>query len=69
MMEIACTCDDLPAHSHVYQAQKDEDNRRINMVLDHFDVRIWVDWRAVARSYSGLEPVGPVGPNQPYGDE
>lgn len=49
-MEIACTCDDLPAHSHVYIAKKEE--KRLVMAEDPFDVRIWVDWRSVARSYA-----------------
>jgi hypothetical protein len=48
VIEVACLCDDLPAHSHVYQAQ--QDGQRITMVPEPFDVRVWVDWRAVARS-------------------
>jgi hypothetical protein len=49
-MELACTCDDLPAHSHVYRPVRE--GKRIEMVLDPFDVRIWVDWRAAAREFA-----------------
>lgn len=48
VIEIACTCDDLPAHSHVYQPK--QDGKRLTMVPEPFDVRVWVDWRAVARA-------------------
>lgn len=48
-VELACTCDDLPAHSHVYRPQ--QDGQLVKMVLEEFDVRIWVDWRDVARSF------------------
>lgn len=50
MIEIACTCDDLPAHNHVYRPQ--QDGARITMVPEPFDVHIWVDWRAIARSFA-----------------
>lgn len=70
MIEYACTCDDLPPHSHIGE----------QIVLQHWDgrrtsvpaaslagtwsgdwaeverippsIRIWVDWKAVARSLS-----------------
>lgn len=45
-VEIACTCDGLPAHSHRYelvmQAGKILEKR------DTGEIRIWVDWKAVA---------------------
>lgn len=50
-MELACTCGDLPAHSHVYAPK--QVGKRIIMTEDPFDVRIWVDWKAVARPEVG----------------
>lgn len=47
MIEVACTCDGLPPHSHVYRPE--QHGQRLDMVLDPYDVRVWVDWRAVAR--------------------
>lgn len=48
MIEVACTCDGLPAHSHVYRPVVARGGR-LHMVIDPYDVRVWVDWRAVAR--------------------
>lgn len=53
-VEIACTCDDLPAHSHVYRLGVDvdpmyPDTTVVKYIQDEFDIRIWVDWKAVAR--------------------
>lgn len=46
-MEIEmCTCDhvpNLPEHTHVWKIVD------MKYVLDPYDVRIWVDWKAVAR--------------------
>lgn len=47
MEEIACTCDGLPPHSHIYR--RVQYGKRIVMDVDPYDVRIWVDWKAVAR--------------------
>lgn len=49
-VEMACYCDDLPAHSHVYNTVID--GRRIMYVPDEFDVRIWVNWKELARCFS-----------------
>lgn len=57
MEEIACTCDGLPAHSHVYRVGLDPDLTNpsqsvITHVQDPYDIRIWVDWKEVARCFS-----------------
>lgn len=46
VVEIACTCEDLPAHSHVGQWVGGSGQRRYE---DTGEVRIWVDWKALAR--------------------
>lgn len=54
-VEIACECDGLPAHSHVYTTVSDPNGPSIDgyrlrrRVADPFDVRIWIDWKALAR--------------------
>jgi len=68
MMEIACTCGGLPAHSHIF-AQEIRDEpvaytvasngttmpsatcKRV-VPYDTGEVRIWVDWKALARELS-----------------
>lgn len=49
-VEFACTCDDLPSHSHVFRHEaRLVDGVRVAVPVDTGDVRIWVDWKAVAR--------------------
>lgn len=48
VVEFACTCGDLPAHSHVGAWVMQEDGLD-RYVVDPYDVRIWVDWKDVAR--------------------
>lgn len=58
MEEIGCMCSGLPVHSHVYRSTIDPAKTaqdpvfRIRHELDPYDVRIWVDWKAVARDYA-----------------
>lgn len=47
-VEVACTCDDLPAHSHVYRTVNVA-GLTVQREPDPYDVRIWVDWKAVAK--------------------
>jgi hypothetical protein len=51
MIDIACTCEDLPAHSHIYQqvVPKQDYRGRVFVPEDTGEIRIWVDWKAVAR--------------------
>jgi hypothetical protein len=46
-VEIGCSCGDLPAHSHTGEFRP---NARgiVAMDYDPYDVRIWVDWKAIA---------------------
>lgn len=48
---IACECDGLPPHSHVgrWEGSATGDPRLMTWVPDPFDVRVWVDWKTVAR--------------------
>jgi hypothetical protein len=50
-VEVACCCDELPAHSHVFRHDVVEDRHgnRCARPVDTGEVRIWVDWKAVAR--------------------
>lgn len=52
VVEIACTCDDLPSHSHVFRHQVIEDRvgNKFVQPVDTGEVRIWVDWKEVARA-------------------
>lgn len=50
VVAIACQCDDLPAHSHAYKPILIDGVMR--MVEDPYDVIIWVDWKAIARSWT-----------------
>lgn len=57
VVEQACHCDNLPAHSHSYRLAVDVDpmypgGTVMKYVQDEFDVSIWVDWKAVARDYA-----------------
>jgi hypothetical protein len=54
-VEVACECDGFPPHSHVYRWQ-DAEGRTTGLLTerpkwapDPYDVRVWVDWKAVAR--------------------
>lgn len=52
VVEIACQCDDLPSHSHVFKPYTFVDPETgvyHAEMLDTGDVRIWVDWKSVAR--------------------
>lgn len=56
MIEIACTCDDgagLP-HSHVLEPKRVPNPTmpavRMTTMADTGWVRLWVDWKAVARA-------------------
>lgn len=53
MIEVACTCEGLPAHSHLPTRWDTVDGTYQAIFDDPFYVRIWVDWRAVAKSYMG----------------
>lgn len=57
-VEIACTCDGLPAHSHIYRFQPTPDGIAPQRV-DTGEVRVWVDWRAVAHALA-TGPASPV---------
>lgn len=50
-VEMACYCGDLPAHSHVYEHLPYEDERGVGHMasVPSGEVRIWVDWKQVAR--------------------
>lgn len=53
MIEIACTCDEgfgVP-HSHVYEHHRiPGDNVPVARPCDTGWLRIWIDWKAVARA-------------------
>jgi hypothetical protein len=51
VVEMACTCDDLPPHSHVFRHDMilDRTGNRCAVPRDTGEVRIWVDWKEVAR--------------------
>lgn len=49
VVTVACGCDDLPPHTHIYRTVIDEKTQYIDTVVDEFDVRIWIDWKAIAR--------------------
>lgn len=55
-VSMACYCDGLPAHSHVYRHEPITDTQGrivgVNYRPDEFDVHVWVDWKAVAREAS-----------------
>ena len=59
-VELACHCDDLPAHSHVYgwAPELDEERQLHTMTrVDTGEARIWVDWKQVARELALSDPV------------
>jgi hypothetical protein len=64
MVEIACTCDDLPAHDH-FMGWADQDYHGVKAwgpVYDSEDIgRIWVPWKDVARALITDTPRGEVG--------
>lgn len=52
-VEIACTCEGLPAHSHTGKwlfAEKDPTQVRVPAVkwVPDGGIRLWIDWKAVA---------------------
>jgi hypothetical protein len=53
VVEIACTCDGLPSHSHLFTHTFLSDvatrHSYTQVEMEPFDVRIWVDWKTVAR--------------------
>lgn len=52
MIEIACRCDDLPSHSHIFEpvTQWVEGVRvYTGSMEDTGEVRIWVNWKDLAR--------------------
>lgn len=53
VVEIACQCGDLPAHSHIYThvwvSNVETRHTHTLVEMEPFDVRIWVDWKTVAR--------------------
>lgn len=51
VVEVACTCDDLPPHSHVYERARVAGPGGLPtlQMVPTDEVRIWVDWKAVAR--------------------
>lgn len=51
VVEIACTCDDLPAHNHIYAPNPPRPGFAPTY-HDTGEVQIWVDWKAVARALS-----------------
>lgn len=50
MIEVACTCGDLPAHSHVPTHWATVDGVYRAVYDDPWYVRVWVDWKAYARA-------------------
>lgn len=50
VVEIACTCDGLPAHSHVWRSGTDDAGvPNGERLMDEYDVHIWVDWKEIAK--------------------
>lgn len=55
VVEMACQCDDLPSHSHIaswvpVEAKPGQPPGMRAQYFDTGEVRIWVDWKAVARA-------------------
>lgn len=61
-VEIACTSDELPPHSHVYEF--DLPPGEWMQRRDTGEVRIWVDWKAVAHALAVTLPAESTGRNQ-----
>lgn len=60
VVEMACTCDDLPPHSHISRPVMRDLGRGAHWVPeDTGDVRIWVDWKEVARALAADVPRTP----------
>ncbi len=51
MIEEACTCEGLPAHIHLPTHWATIDGVYRPVFDDPFWLRVWVDWRTVARSF------------------
>lgn len=49
MIEVACQCEGLPAHSHLPTRHAVVDGVYQGVYDDPFYVRVWVDWREYAR--------------------
>lgn len=49
MIEEACTCKGYPPHSHQILGWEPGPDGVMRAVIGEDDVRIWVDWKAVAR--------------------
>lgn len=62
MVEYACTCDGLPPHSHnptgrtvpgsVVESGPFAGMRHEQIEYDPFGIRMWVDWKAVAKAFA-----------------
>lgn len=57
-IEISCTCDGLPAHSHVFRHDVvvGLNGQRRAQPVDTGEIRISVDWKAVARELAVPPP-------------
>lgn len=54
MIEFACTCDDLPSHSHIFKPVREwvialGKETYTGRMEDSGEIRIWVNWKDVAR--------------------